>query len=93
MMAMARRSRWPFGATQEVMSQAWLLAAKKWQGRWPRRVLLCHIHLYSHLYNMISIIMQWWLQLLGGDVYHYHAKVSIKEPEKGGAHIWHQDYG
>ncbi|XP_013396827.1 uncharacterized protein LOC106163711 [Lingula anatina] len=32
-------------------------------------------------------------KLLGGEVYHYHAKVIMKEPFTGGAHIWHQDYG
>lgn len=32
-------------------------------------------------------------QLLGGEVYHYHSKMSIKEPHEGGAWEWHQDYG
>ncbi|XP_013382437.1 uncharacterized protein LOC106153161 [Lingula anatina] len=32
-------------------------------------------------------------KLLGGEVYHYHSKVIMKEPFTGGAHIWHQDYG
>ena len=32
-------------------------------------------------------------QLLGGEVYHYHSKMSIKEPRTGGAWTWHQDYG
>ncbi|HEY3341190.1 MAG TPA: phytanoyl-CoA dioxygenase family protein [Anaerolineae bacterium] len=32
-------------------------------------------------------------QLLGGEVYHYHSKMSIKEPYTGGAWAWHQDYG
>ena len=32
-------------------------------------------------------------QLLGGEVYHYHSKMSIKEPRVGGAWNWHQDYG
>lgn len=32
-------------------------------------------------------------ELLGGELYHYHAKVIMKEPEIGGAHVWHQDYG
>jgi len=34
--------------------------------------------------------MEW---LLGGEVYHYHSKMSIKEPFTGGAWAWHQDYG
>ena len=32
-------------------------------------------------------------QLLGDEVYHYHSKMSIKEPRIGGAWEWHQDYG
>ena len=32
-------------------------------------------------------------QVLGGEVYHYHSKMSIKEPYTGGAWAWHQDYG
>lgn len=31
--------------------------------------------------------------LLGDEVYHYHSKLSIKEPKVGGAWEWHQDYG
>jgi len=32
-------------------------------------------------------------QLLGGEVYHYHHKMMLKEPLVGGAWEWHQDYG
>ena len=32
-------------------------------------------------------------QVLGGEVYHYHHKVMLKEPFVGGAWEWHQDYG
>lgn len=32
-------------------------------------------------------------RLLGGEVYHYHSKLSMKEPRVGGAWEWHQDYG
>ena len=32
-------------------------------------------------------------QLLGGEVYHYHSKMSMKQPFVGGAWEWHQDYG
>jgi ectoine hydroxylase len=32
-------------------------------------------------------------QLLGGEVYHYHSKVSAKQPRVGGKWEWHQDYG
>ena len=34
------------------------------------------------------------LQLLdAGELYHYHGKVLLKEPEIGGKFEWHQDYG
>jgi ectoine hydroxylase-related dioxygenase (phytanoyl-CoA dioxygenase family) len=32
-------------------------------------------------------------RLLGGEVYHYHHKMILKEPRIGGAWEWHQDYG
>jgi ectoine hydroxylase len=32
-------------------------------------------------------------ELLGGEVYHYHSKLTAKEPYEGGAWEWHQDYG
>jgi ectoine hydroxylase-related dioxygenase (phytanoyl-CoA dioxygenase family) len=32
-------------------------------------------------------------QLIGGEVYHYHHKMMLKEPFVGGAWEWHQDYG
>src|SRR5256886_1421722 len=32
-------------------------------------------------------------QLFDDEVYHYHSKMSIKEPFTGGAWSWHQDYG
>jgi ectoine hydroxylase-related dioxygenase (phytanoyl-CoA dioxygenase family) len=32
-------------------------------------------------------------RLLGGEVYHYHHKLILKEPRTGGAWEWHQDYG
>jgi len=31
--------------------------------------------------------------LLGEEVYHYHSKMMLKEPQVGGAWEWHQDYG
>lgn len=31
--------------------------------------------------------------LLGGEVYHYHHKMTMKAPFIGGAWEWHQDYG
>jgi ectoine hydroxylase len=32
-------------------------------------------------------------RLLGGEVYHYHSKLTMKRPRVGGAWDWHQDYG
>ena len=32
-------------------------------------------------------------KLLGGEVYHYHSKMIMKEARVGGAFTWHQDYG
>jgi len=32
-------------------------------------------------------------RLLGGEVYHYHSKLTMKRPHAGGAWDWHQDYG
>ena len=31
--------------------------------------------------------------MFGGEVYHYHSKLTAKEPRVGGAWEWHQDYG
>ena len=32
-------------------------------------------------------------QLLGGEAYHYHSKMIMKDAKTGGAWAWHQDYG
>jgi len=32
-------------------------------------------------------------KLLGGEVYHYHSKMIMKDARIGGAWAWHQDYG
>lgn len=32
-------------------------------------------------------------QLIGGEVYHYHSKMILKDARIGGAWAWHQDYG
>lgn len=48
------------------------------------------------LYSMFSRsprIVDRMEQLLGGEVYHYHTKMMLKEPKVGGAWEWHQDYG
>jgi ectoine hydroxylase len=32
-------------------------------------------------------------KILGGEVYHYHSKMILKDAKTGGAWTWHQDYG
>ena len=32
-------------------------------------------------------------KILGGEAYHYHSKMIMKDPKVGGAWTWHQDYG
>ncbi len=32
-------------------------------------------------------------ELLGGETYHYHSKMILKDARVGGAWAWHQDYG
>ena len=53
-------------------------------------------HPGDDLYSMFSRsprIVDAMEQLLGGEVYHYHSKMMLKEPLVGGAWEWHQDYG
>ena len=53
-------------------------------------------HAGDDLYSMFSRsprIVDRMEQLLGGEVYHYHTKMMLKEPLVGGAWEWHQDYG
>lgn len=53
-------------------------------------------HAGDDLYGMFSRsprIVDRMEQLLGGEVYHYHTKMMLKEPLVGGAWEWHQDYG
>jgi ectoine hydroxylase-related dioxygenase (phytanoyl-CoA dioxygenase family) len=38
-------------------------------------------------------IVQAMERFLGGEVYHFHHKMMLKEPFVGGAWEWHQDYG
>jgi ectoine hydroxylase len=58
------------------------------------------IHLRNELYDDIysAIVRSRRLvdtmeSLLEGEVYHYHHKMTMKEPYVGGAWEWHQDYG
>jgi hypothetical protein len=30
---------------------------------------------------------------MGGEIYHYHTKLAMKEAHTGGQFVWHQDYG
>ncbi|XP_046339918.1 ectoine dioxygenase-like isoform X1 [Haliotis rufescens] len=32
-------------------------------------------------------------KLLGGEVFHYHSKINMKDARTGGQFVWHQDYG
>jgi len=53
-------------------------------------------HPGEDLYSMFSRsprIVNRMEDLLGGEVYHYHTKMMLKEPFVGGAWEWHQDYG
>ncbi len=53
-------------------------------------------HPGDNLYSMFSRsprIVDRMEQLLGGEVYHWHTKMMLKEPRVGGAWEWHQDYG
>lgn len=45
------------------------------------------------MYARCSRVVDTTEQLLGGEVYHYHSKMILKDPEIGGAWAWHQDYG
>jgi hypothetical protein len=53
-------------------------------------------HPGDDIYGMISRgrrLVDSMERLLGGEVYHYHSKMNMKEPRVGGAWAWHQDYG
>jgi len=59
-----------------------------------------HLSLWNHpgddVYGAICRsrrIVESMEQLLGDEVYHYHSKLSAKQPRVGGAWEWHQDYG
>jgi ectoine hydroxylase len=58
------------------------------------------LSLWNHpgddVYGMVSRsrrIVDRMERFLGGEVYHYHSKMMLKEPRVGGAWEWHQDYG
>lgn len=45
------------------------------------------------LYSRSTRLVEAAEMILGGTVGHYHSKLMQKEPKKGGAWEWHQDYG
>jgi hypothetical protein len=81
-------------ARQDDQMQAAAMGVKDTAGR--RTNLSLWNHPGDDIYGMIAraertvTAME---QLLGDEVYHYHSKLSAKEPKVGGAWEWHQDYG
>lgn len=45
--------------------------------------------MFARCYKLVDRVEQ----LLGGEVYHYHSKMVLKDAKVGGAWAWHQDYG
>lgn len=59
-------------------------------------LILLHNDLRDDIYGSIvrsRRIVDTMERLLEGEVYHYHHKMTMKEPFEGGAWEWHQDYG
>ena len=76
----------------EVFNDPWL--RKDASGRISKLKLWNHppdnlYGLFPRCERMVGIAEK----LLGGEVYHYHTKMMLKEPRTGGAWEWHQDYG
>jgi hypothetical protein len=79
------------GVILAVTSLAWWPGVRKW---------LAHVKRYILLYATsnpncdpnVKLVMCF-MQLLKGEVYHYHTKLMMKEARTGGKHLWHQDYG
>jgi hypothetical protein len=70
------------------------------QGRRDRSGATVRLTLWNHpgdgIYGMFARskkLVGRMEDLLGGEVYHYHSKMILKDPEIGGAWEWHQDYG
>ena len=81
-------------AREDHRLQSAAMDVKDTQGR--RTNLSLWNHPGDDIYGMIARsekIVDGMEQLLGDEVYHYHSKMSAKEPRVGGAWEWHQDYG
>ena len=70
------------------------------QGRRDRSGATVRLTLWNHpgdgIYGMFARckkLVGRMEELLDGEVYHYHSKMILKDPEIGGAWEWHQDYG
>ena len=68
------------------------------QGRRDRSGATVRLTLWNHpgegIYGMFARckkLVGRMEELLGGEVYHYHSKMILKDPEIGGAWEWHQD--
>ncbi|MSR59642.1 MAG: phytanoyl-CoA dioxygenase family protein [Planctomycetaceae bacterium] len=71
-------------------------AASRSDGEGGAIRLLVENELHDDIYGAIihsRRIVDTMETLLGGEVYHYHHKMILKEPYVGGAWAWHQDYG
>lgn len=76
--------------------QMQLEAASRGDGEGGAIRLVVENELYDDIYGAIvrsRRIVDTMEKLLGGEVYHYHHKMILKEPYVGGAWAWHQDYG
>lgn len=79
---------------QDAILQANAMDVRDSQGR--RTNLSLWNHPGDDIYGMIARsrrMVDATEQLLGDEVYHYHSKLSAKQPHVGGAWEWHQDYG
>ncbi len=79
---------------KDAILQANAMDVKDSQGR--RTNLSLWNHPGDDIYGMIARshrMVDSTEQLLGDEVYHYHSKLSAKQPRVGGAWEWHQDYG
>jgi ectoine hydroxylase len=79
-------------ADQEMQSDA----ASRGDGEGGAIRLVVENEVHDDIYGAIvrsRRIVDTMEKLLGGEVYHYHHKMILKEPYVGGAWAWHQDYG